>query len=633
MYQKILTLAANPKSTSHLRLDQEVRAIDEGLKRSKNRDQFQLVSKWAVQTDDLRRSLLDEEPCYVHFCGHGAGEEGILLEDESGHPKFVKGEALASLFKLFSNQIGCVILNACYSEVQAEAISQHVKYVIGMKQAIGDQAAIKFATGFYDALGAGRAVEEAFEFGKNAIGLYSLPEELTPIIKKKSPKMQLPSSELQSKLSDYQQAIQAFKNILSEEDIAKIQTVIDRLEKRTITISAFGVVGAGKSALLNSLLGFDNEKPDECPFKVDAQINTWCETASIKNGQRWKGIDGIELVVYDTPGIGGDFQEHQNIASEIARTSDVILFVSKDQVAQIYKPALDVLLSSNKPTIAVINQIDRLRPKEIAARKNHLLQNFPIEEDMIVCAAGHPNQPPPNIKALIQKIVALVQADGDALIEKTIQAELTKGSTDAKAILEERVRKETERIRKERIYKEETIEAARVKAEIIIIRYAQGAATVAALIPLVIDAITDALVSGRMFLHIADIYGKELDRKTISTLVAELSGAFIAILWGTNGTYFIWLGLSQAARSNPLTYMAGMAADGVFSYFIVSALGSLFSDYCANGLTWGHKQTAKQALRDYIRENINKMFLDKLPKSMKGKVKELLNFDDFEKFV
>jgi predicted GTPase len=440
--------------------------------------------------------------------------------------------------------------------------------------------------------------------------------------------MHLPSSELQAKLSDYQQAIQAFKNILSEDDIAKIQTVIDRLEKRTITISAFGVVGAGKSALLNSLLGFDNEKPDECPFKVDAQINTWSETASIKNGQRWKGVDGLQLVVYDTPGIGGDFDEHQDIASEIARTSDVILFVSKDQVAQIYKPALEVLLSSNKPTIAVINQIDRLRPQEIAARKNHLLQNFPIEEDMIVCAAGHPNQPPPNIKALVQKIVSLVEADGDSLIEKTIQTELAKGSTNAKEILEERMRKEKERIERERIRKEETIAAAREKAEGLINGYAKAAAGAAAVIPLAVDALTDAVISGRMFFHIAETYGKELDLRTAATLAAELTAAFMTILLGSGMTYLAWVGLSQAARSNPLTYIAGMTLDGIFSYFIVSALGNVFSYYCAHDLTWGHKKTAQQVMRDYIKENIDKMFLDKLPKSMREEVRKKFNFDN-----
>lgn len=184
MPQKILILSANPKKTSPLRLDQEMREIDEGLRRSKKRDQFALEKRLALRVEDLRRALLDEEPQFVHFCGHGAGHDGILLEDLVGYLQLVKAEPLANLFKLFSNQVECVILNACYSEVQAEEISRHINYVIGMKQAIGDQAAIKFATGFYDAVGAGRSIEDAFEFGKNAIELDNIPEELTPVIKK-----------------------------------------------------------------------------------------------------------------------------------------------------------------------------------------------------------------------------------------------------------------------------------------------------------------------------------------------------------------------------------------------------------------------------------------------------------------
>ena len=43
--------------------------------------------------------------------------------------------------------------------------------VIGMKRAVKDKASIEFSVGFYDALGAGRSVENAFEFGKNAIAL------------------------------------------------------------------------------------------------------------------------------------------------------------------------------------------------------------------------------------------------------------------------------------------------------------------------------------------------------------------------------------------------------------------------------------------------------------------------------
>ncbi len=40
LIKKILILSANPQDTARLRLDKEVREIEEGLKRSKERDQF-----------------------------------------------------------------------------------------------------------------------------------------------------------------------------------------------------------------------------------------------------------------------------------------------------------------------------------------------------------------------------------------------------------------------------------------------------------------------------------------------------------------------------------------------------------------------------------------------------------------
>lgn len=73
-----------------------------------------------------------------------------------GQPKSVTGEALAGLFKLFDKKVKCVVLNGCDSQIQAKIIAQHIPYVIGMQEAIGDRAAIVFAVGFYDALGADR---------------------------------------------------------------------------------------------------------------------------------------------------------------------------------------------------------------------------------------------------------------------------------------------------------------------------------------------------------------------------------------------------------------------------------------------------------------------------------------------
>ncbi len=184
--KKILILSANPKDTSPLRLGEEVREIEGALQRAKNRDKFEIVSKWAVRVDDLRRALLDHKPNIVHFCGHGAGTEGLALENNSGVTQLVSSESIASLFELFCGTIECVLLNACYSEAQAQAIHRHINYVIGMNQPIGDVAAIEFATGFYDALGVGESYEYAFRMGCTSIHLKGIPEYLTPILKSRT---------------------------------------------------------------------------------------------------------------------------------------------------------------------------------------------------------------------------------------------------------------------------------------------------------------------------------------------------------------------------------------------------------------------------------------------------------------
>ena len=96
----------------------------------------------------------------------------------------LKTIALANLFKRFADRgLECVVLNSCYSEVQANAIAENIDFVVGMNSAIGDGAAIKFAVGFYDELGAGWSYEDAYNGGCDAIALQGIPEEHTPVFK------------------------------------------------------------------------------------------------------------------------------------------------------------------------------------------------------------------------------------------------------------------------------------------------------------------------------------------------------------------------------------------------------------------------------------------------------------------
>ena len=92
----------------------------------------------------MRRKLLDFKPNFVHFSGHGSETNGVIFENEMGNSLLASPDALAGLFELFSEQIECVILNACFTENQAKAISEHIDYVIGMGNEISDKSAIEF---------------------------------------------------------------------------------------------------------------------------------------------------------------------------------------------------------------------------------------------------------------------------------------------------------------------------------------------------------------------------------------------------------------------------------------------------------------------------------------------------------
>ena len=175
----ILILSANPKSTSALRLDLEVRHIREALKLSRSRDNFKLESREAVRWKDIRRAIEDLQPVIVQFSGHGNGENGLAVEDEDGTVRLVTSDALMRMFKLFPC-VQCVVLNACHSETQARAIHKHVPCVVGMSLSIGDRAAREFSEAFYDGLGSGRNYKDAYELGLS--GIANDVEVWTPIL-------------------------------------------------------------------------------------------------------------------------------------------------------------------------------------------------------------------------------------------------------------------------------------------------------------------------------------------------------------------------------------------------------------------------------------------------------------------
>ena len=178
----ILFLSADPTDASRLRLGQELRDIETRLRLASARDAFELHHRASVRVGDLTQAIFDTKPAIIHFSGHGSAAGELFLENDAGQVHPVTPEALEALFALCKREVRCVILNACYSQRQAIAISKHIDHVIGMTQDIGDDAAIAFSAGFYKALGAGRPVPDCFEFGRTELRLYNIPEYRIPLL-------------------------------------------------------------------------------------------------------------------------------------------------------------------------------------------------------------------------------------------------------------------------------------------------------------------------------------------------------------------------------------------------------------------------------------------------------------------
>lgn len=211
--QTILFLSSNPADTGPLQLAKEHREIKRGLETAISREQFDLETETAVRASDMRDAIRRKKPAIVHFSGHGLSKNdivvdeidgtrgltwmkaarpevtehgvsgvGIALLDRNGNTHLVKNGILAKMFSLAKDDVQCVVFNNCYSQGQAEAVKEHIPFVIGMNRAVPDETAIAFAVEFYKALGDGESIPEAFEHAKVALEMDDYPGWDIPIL-------------------------------------------------------------------------------------------------------------------------------------------------------------------------------------------------------------------------------------------------------------------------------------------------------------------------------------------------------------------------------------------------------------------------------------------------------------------
>ncbi|MGB3138285.1 MAG: GTP-binding protein, partial [Nodosilinea sp.] len=187
-----------------------------------------------------------------------------------------------------------------------------------------------------------------------------------------------------------------------EDALQNLRGLIDKLENTVVHIAAFGLVGRGKSSLLNALLG--QEAFATGPTHGVTQVvegSRWAVSQDalpsdvpdlLRVSLKSLGQSRIELI--DTPGLDEvDGEDRAALACRVAEQVDLILFVIAGDITRVEYEALQALRQTSRPMLLVFNKIDQYpeadRQTLYETLRDRRLQDL-ISPDEIVMAAASP---------------------------------------------------------------------------------------------------------------------------------------------------------------------------------------------------------------------------------------------------
>jgi len=407
-------------------------------------------------------------------------------------------------------------------------------------------------------------------------------------------------------------------------DINHLHDVLQKLEHQVVHIAVFGMVGRGKSSLLNALVGRNifqtgplhgvTQQAESIQWKARDVTGD----ANDDNISRVSltGVNDSRVELIDTPGIdevGGE--QRQTIAQKIARQADLILFVIAGDLTQLEYTALRELREAAKPLLLVFNKTDQYPQGDREAIltmicEDRLVDVVPPENVVTTAAAPLVTQAirqsdgtlktqrqrgTPDVSALKLKILEILQREGKALVALNTLLyadEINEQVVTQKLVLRDRTADDT-------IWKTVITKSIAV-----------------ALNPItVIDLLSGAAIDIALIVALARVYGLEMTQHGAGELLRKIALAMggltvseLAITFGLSGlksllaaaalptggltaTPYVSVALTQAAVSGVSTY----------------AIAQVTKTYLANGATWGDdspKSVVAKILNDLDEDSI-----------------------------
>jgi uncharacterized protein len=365
-----------------------------------------------------------------------------------------------------------------------------------------------------------------------------------------------------------QQVSQIQDEVARQALLSRSREIEVNLARGEIQVVVFGTGSAGKTSLVNAIMGRMVGQVD-APMGTTQVGETYC--------LRLKGLER-KILITDTPGIleaGVAGTEREQLARALATEADLLLFVVDNDLRRSEYEPLRSLAEIGKRSLLVLNKTDLYTDEDqesILARLRQRVLGFIAPNDVVAIAAnpqpaqletGETFQPEPDIIPLLRRMAAILRAEGEDLVADNILLQSLRLGEEARKLIDSQRRRQADKI---------------------VERFQWIGAGVVSVTPLpFVDLLATAAVNAQMVVEIGRVYGCELNMERGRELALSLAKT-IASLGIVKGAIQL---LSTALQLNVATFIIGRAIQGVTAAYLTRIAGKSFIEYFRHDQDWG----------------------------------------------
>lgn len=407
-----------------------------------------------------------------------------------------------------------------------------------------------------------------------------------------------------------QQVSQIQDEVARQELLLRSREIEQNLSRGEIQVVIFGTGSAGKTSIVNALIG-------RMVGKVGAPMGTTevgeTYTLSLKGVNR-------EILITDTPGIleaGIAGTEREQLARHLATEADLLLFVLDNDLRKSEYDPLHTLAEIGKRSLVVLNKSDLYADddrEKILARLRERVRGLVAASDVVAVSAnpqavvledGTRFQPEPDIMPLIRRMAAVLRAEGEDLIADNILLQSQRLGEKARRLIDTQRRRQAEKI---------------------VDRFQWIGAGVIAVTPLpVVDLLATAAVNAQMVVEIGRVYGCEINMERGRELALSL-GKTLASLGIIKGAITL---IATALQLSIGGLIVGRAIQAVTAAYLTRIAGRSFIEYFRHDQDWGDGGITEVVQRQF-QLNRKDEFIKSFVQDAITRVVKPLNLDQIE---